>query len=179
MKQIKEGKRYAKTFLNIVGIENAPSAINELNMVNALMTQSREFRGLLAGPQFTAGEKEKIIREVAGKIGLSDNTVRFVIYLSELRVIIALPEIIKIATNLYLEKKRRAKAVVMASAEISKEYENRLKAALEKVINKAIDIEVVKDPSLLGGILVKVGSTMYDSSIKGQLRLLKDELIKG
>lgn len=179
MKQIKEGKRYAKTFLNIVGIENAPAAINELNMVNALMAKSREFRGLLAGPQFTAGEKEKIIREVGGKIGLSDNTVRFIIYLSELRVIIALSEIIKIATNLYLEKKRRAKAVVMTSTEITRDYENRLKAALEKVINRDIDIEVVKDPSLLGGILVKVGSTMYDSSIKGQLRLLKDELIKG
>ena len=54
------------------------------------------------------------------------------------------------ATNLYLEKKRRAKAVVMTSTEITKDYENRLKAALEKVINRAIDIEVVKDSSLLG-----------------------------
>ena len=42
-----------------------------------------------------------------------------------------------------------------------------------------VDMEYVMDPSLLGGILVKVGSTMYDSSVKGQLRLLKDELIKG
>ena len=45
MKQIKEGKKYAKMFLNIVGIDNAPIAINELNMVNALMTKSKEFRG--------------------------------------------------------------------------------------------------------------------------------------
>jgi F-type H+-transporting ATPase subunit delta len=42
-----------------------------------------------------------------------------------------------------------------------------------------VDIEYVSDPTLLGGFIVKVGSTMYDSSIKGQLRLLKDELIKG
>lgn len=179
MKQIKEGKKYAKMFLNIVGMDNALAAINELNMVNALMTKSKEFRGLLVGPQFSAGEKEKIIREVAAKTGLSDNTVKFIIYLSELKVIIALAEIIKITTNLYLEKKRRVKAVVMASTEISKEYENRLKTVLEKVINRDVDIEVVKDSSLLGGILVRVGSTMYDSSIKGQLRLLKDELIKG
>jgi len=179
VKQIKEGKKYAKMFLNIVGMDNALAAINELNMVNALMTKSKEFRGLLVGPQFSAGEKEKIIREVAAKTGLSDNTVKFIIYLSELKVIIALAEIIKITTNLYLEKKRRVKAVVMASTEISKEYENRLKTVLEKVINRDVDIEVVKDSSLLGGILVRVGSTMYDSSIKGQLRLLKDELIKG
>ena len=46
-------------------------------------------------------------------------------------------------------------------------------------MEREVDIEYVMDPSLLGGILVKVGSTMYDSSVKGQLRLLKDELIKG
>ena len=179
MKQVKEGKRYAKMFLNIVGFDNAPAAINELNMVSSLMSRSREFRGLLVGPQFKAGEREKVIREVAAKTGLSDNTVKFIKHLSDLRVISALSDIIRMATNLYLEKKRRAKAVVMTSTEITKDYENRLKAALEKVINRDIDIEVVKDSSLLGGILVKVGSTMYDSSIKGQLRLLKDELIKG
>ncbi|MBI5204645.1 MAG: ATP synthase F1 subunit delta [Nitrospirae bacterium] len=179
MKQVKEGKRYAKMFLNIVGFDNAPAAINELNMVSSLMGRSREFRGLLVGPQFKAGERDKVIREVAGKAGLSDNTIKFIKHLSDLRVINALSDIIRMATNLYLEKKRRAKAVVMTSTEITKEYENRLKAALEKVIKKDIDIEVVKDSSLLGGILVKVGSTMYDSSIKGQLRLLKDELIKG
>jgi F0F1-type ATP synthase delta subunit len=47
------------------------------------------------------------------------------------------------------------------------------------LIERDVDIEFVLEPSLLGGVLVKVGSTMYDSSIKGQLRLLKDELIKG
>jgi len=179
VKQVKEGKRYAKMFLNIVGFDNAPAAINELSMVSSLMNRSRELRGLLVGPQFKAGERDKVIREVAGKAGLSDNTIKFIKHLSDLRVINALSDIIRMATNLYLEKKRRAKAVVMTSTEITKDYENRLKAALEKVIKKDIDIEVVKDSSLLGGILIKVGSTMYDSSIKGQLRLLKDELIKG
>ncbi len=64
-------------------------------------------------------------------------------------------------------------------SEVGKNYEERLKASLKKMIEKDVDIEYVLDPSLLGGVLVKVGSTMYDSSVKGQLRLLKDELIKG
>ena len=84
------------------------------------------------GPQFKAGERDKVIREVAGKTGLSDNTIKFIKHLSDLRVISALSDIIRMATSLYLEKKRRAKAVVMTSTEITKDYENRLKAALEK-----------------------------------------------
>ncbi|PIP71230.1 MAG: hypothetical protein COW90_01095 [Nitrospirae bacterium CG22_combo_CG10-13_8_21_14_all_44_11] len=80
---------------------------------------------------------------------------------------------------MYLEKKRRAKAVVLTSIEISKDYEERLKRSLNKLTDRDVDIEFVMEPALLGGIIVKVGSTMYDTSIKGQLRLLRDELIKG
>jgi len=105
--------------------------------------------------------------------------VKFVIFLTENRVVAALSEILKTATAIYLEKKKQAKAVVFTPVEVSKGHEERLKASLKKLLDRDVDIEYVMDPSLLGGILVKVGSTMYDSSVKGQLRLLKDELIKG
>ena len=67
----------------------------------------------------------------------------------------------------------------MSPIEISRERESGLKASLKKMTDRDVDVEYVIDPFLLGGILVKVGSTMYDTSIRGQLRLLKDELIKG
>jgi F0F1-type ATP synthase delta subunit len=51
--------------------------------------------------------------------------------------------------------------------------------SLKQITGKEIDLEFVMDPSLLGGVRIKVGSTMYDSSIKGQLGLLRDKLIKG
>jgi ATP synthase F1 delta subunit len=179
LKQIRQAKRYANTLLRNVGIENAPQAITEINAVSNLMTISKEFKSLLINPQFTSEERGKVIKQIAGRIKLSENTVKFIIYLSEVRVILFLPEIIRIATNLYNEKKRKAKAVVMTPIEISKDYDNTLRSSLKKVTDRDVDIEYVMDPSLLGGILVKIGSTMYDTSIKGQLRLLKDELIKG
>jgi ATP synthase F1 delta subunit len=94
-------------------------------------------------------------------------------------VIAALTEILRTATEIYFEKKKRAKAVVFTPVEIARNYEERLKVSLKKLVDRDVEIEYVIDPSLLGGVLVKVGSTMYDSSVKGQLRLLKDELIKG
>ena len=178
MKQIKQAKRYANALLRNVGIENAPQAITEINAVSNLMVKSKEFKSLLINPQFTSEEREKVIKQIADRIKLSENTVKFIIYLSEVGVILFLPEIIRIATNLYLEKKRKAKAIVMTPIEIGKDYENTLRSSLKKVTDRDVDIEYVMDPSLLGGILIKIGSTMYDTSIKGQLRLLKDELIK-
>lgn len=179
MKPVKQAKKYAKTFMSVVGIEEMPKALVELGAVETLMQKSMEFRSLLVNPGFSAGDRAKALQQVAAKAGLSEKVVKFVMHLTEIRVIAALSDILKIATALYLERMKRAKAVVMTPVEVSKSYEERLKASLKKMIEREIDIEYVIDASLLGGVLVKVGSTMYDSSVKGQLRLLKDELIKG
>jgi F-type H+-transporting ATPase subunit delta len=179
VKPVKQAKKYAKMLMSIVGIEDAPKALAELSVLDDLMSKSREFRTLLVSPGFSQADKENGLKQVAAKLGLSEKMVNFAAHLTEIRVIAVLSEIIKRATAIYLEKKKRAKAVVMTPVEVGKEYEERLKSSLKKLIDRDVDLEYVLDPSLLGGVLVKVGSTMYDSSIKGQLRLLKDELIKG
>jgi len=179
LKPAKEAKKYAKTLINVVGIDGAPQALTELAAVGNLMSKNRDFKSLLVSPVFSQPDREKALKQIAGKIMLSEKVVRFVMHLSEFRLIAALPEIIKLAAAIYLEKKRRAKAVVLTSIEISKDYEERLKRSLNKLTDRDVDIEFVMEPALLGGIIVKVGSTMYDTSIKGQLRLLRDELIKG
>jgi F-type H+-transporting ATPase subunit delta len=177
-KNIKEAKRYAIALLKNVGIENAPQAIAEVNVINELMAKSKDFKNLLINPQFTLEEREKVIKQIAEKLKLSENTIKFITHLAELRFILFLPDLIRIATLLYLEKKQKAKAIVMTPIDISKDYDNSLKSSLKKVTDRDVEIEYVMDPSLLGGILIKIGSTMYDTSIKGQLRLLKNELIK-
>ncbi|MEW6584128.1 MAG: ATP synthase F1 subunit delta [Nitrospirota bacterium] len=179
MKPVKEANRYAKALLRNVGVENAPRALAELVSVNDLMVRNKEFKSLLVNPRFTADERASVVKALAEKLRLSDSAVKFILHISDVGVIVALADIIRIATNLYLEKQKKAKAVVMTPVAISKDHENRLKASLKKVTDRDVDLEYVIDPSLLGGILVKMGSTMYDTSIRGQLRLLKDELIKG
>ncbi len=179
MKPVKEAKKYAKTLISAVGLEDAPRAIAELTVIEKLMEESREFRSVLVNPGFTGEERAKALRQVAERAKLSETVTKFLVHVAEIKAIAALSQIIKIATSIYLEKKKRAKAVVMSPVEITSDYERRLKDSLKGLIDKDVDIEFVMDPSLLGGVLVKVGSTMYDSSVKGQLRLLKDELIKG
>jgi len=179
LKKIKDVKRFANALIRNVGIDNAPQTINELEALNALMLKSKEFKSLLFNPQFTTAEREAVLKQLGAKIKLSEYTIKYVMYLSELGAIPSLTAIIRSATNLYFEKKKKAKAVVMTPIEIRKDQEDSLKSSLKQMIDRDVDIEYVMDPSLLGGILVKVGSTMYDTSIKSQLRLLRDDLIKG
>ena len=178
MKPAKQASRYAKALLRSVDLENVPQALSELVAVNDLMSASKEFNSLLVNPLFTPDERTNVLKQVSEKLKLSEYIVKFIMHLAEVEVIKALPEIIRMATSLYLEKKKKAKAVVMTPLPVSKEQENKLRASLKKVTDRELDIEYAIDPSLLGGVLVRIGSTMYDTSIKGQLRLLKDELIK-
>ncbi|MEW6215106.1 MAG: ATP synthase F1 subunit delta [Nitrospirota bacterium] len=173
-----EAKRYAKAFLDSIGIEDAPQALAEINSINELMTRSKEFKSLLVNPQFTSEERENSLKQIAESIKLSDKVLKFIKHITELGLILHLSEIIRIATRLYLERKKRAKVTVMTPIEIGKNYENRLISTLKKLTNRDVDIEYVSDPTLLGGILVRVDSTMYDTTIKGQLKLLRNELIR-
>jgi ATP synthase F1 delta subunit len=118
------------------------------------------------------------MKELSGKLNLSESTVGFILSLSANGLISSLAVVIQILTALYLEKKKRAKAMVVTPVDTDGKYDDVLKSSLKRLTGRDIEIEYVIDPSLLGGVLVKVGSTMYDSSIKGQLRLLKDDLVK-
>jgi len=179
LKNKKEEKRLARMFLNHVGTDKAVGAIEEIAVVRALVVKNRDFKGFMVGPQFTVGEKKTVLESLNGKLAFSDGTKKFLNYLIENDSMGLIDEIQGAAVALYLERTKKAKATVMAPVELDGNYLDRLKGALKKLTLRDVDIEFVKDPSVLGGVLIKVGSTMYDGSLRGQLRLLKEELIKG
>lgn len=171
--------RAARAFMNTVNIDLIPDCLGELSNVNDLLEKNRDFKGFFLNPLFTSNEREKVLDVLKEKLRLSDGTVKFLRFLLEEKAISGLPEIIKKITTLYLDKKRKAKATVITPVSLDTKYDERLKLSLKNLTGRDIDINYVVDPALLGGIVIKVGSTMYDSSIRGQLRLLRDNLIKG
>jgi ATP synthase F1 delta subunit len=179
LKKHKNSKKYAKMFLNAVGIEAAPKALEELALVNALMEKSTEFSTLLMNPMFTTDERTGAIASVGEKLNLSSDTIKFMGFLSEERAAEAMGDVLNKAVAIYSEKMARATATVITPFEIGAEYESRLKEALKEITKKDVSLEYAVDPALIGGMLIKVGSTMFDGSVRGQLRLLKEELIKG
>jgi len=179
LRNVKGVKRYAKQFLSSIDVGEIPQAIEQLNAISSLMEKDRSFRNLMASPIFNEDERQKTINFISQKAGISAKVVKYLQYLSDEKVMAAMTEIVRSITVLYLEMKKRAKAVVTSPVRISKDYEAKLVSSLKRITGRDVDLEFVIDPSLLGGIRIKVGSTMYDSSIKGQLGLLRDKLIKG
>lgn len=173
-----EAKRLAKMLLGLTGMDKAANVLSELHSVEAALGGSREFRIFLSNPQFTDSEREGAIKEL-GKNRLSGETVKFLTHLASMKGMKALGKIIRYAEAVYRERRNLAVATVVTPKAVGTEYESRLKGSLKKITGREIEIKYEIDPSLIGGVLIQVGSMMFDGSIKGQLRLLKEDLVKG
>jgi ATP synthase F1 delta subunit len=176
MKKVKGVKRYARQFISGVDIAEVPKAIEQLSAISGLMEKDRSFKNLMVSPTFSGDERRKAIEFISKKIGVPEKVVKYIKYLSDSKVMSAMPDIVEAIAALHLDMKKRTKAVVTSPVVISKNYEAELAASLKQITGREIDMEFVIDPSLLGGVRIKVGSTMYDGSLKGQLKLLKNKL---
>ncbi|MGO9377092.1 MAG: ATP synthase F1 subunit delta [Dissulfurispiraceae bacterium] len=179
MKKVKGVKKYAKKFLSNVEMVEIPQALEQMEAISGLMEKDKSFKTLLVSPLFTAEEKQKALAFISEKIKISDKVSKYLAYISDEKVLGGLPEIVLAINALYLDMKKRARAIVTSPVPFSGDFEQQLKQSLKQVTGRDIDMEFILDPALLGGVRIRIGSTMYDSSIKGQLRLLRDKFIEG
>jgi F-type H+-transporting ATPase subunit delta len=178
-KNAKNAKRYARTLFNSIELNDFEDALSQVELFSKIMNKNKDVYSSVASPLFSAEEKAKAVDIISDMLNINEQMKKFLKYIVMDGMAMILPDIIRLSLTLYNEKKKKAKATVFSPVDITGDIESRLKASLKNITSKDVDIEYVSDPTLLGGFIVKVGSTMYDSSIKGQLRLLKDELIKG
>ncbi len=171
-------KKYSRAIINSVDISEIPKVIEEFRAFLKLIEKNRQLKLLFAGQIFSEKEKEKGFQSLAPKLKFNSSTEKFLKLMIVQGHLSAMKEIIAASIDIYNEKQKKATAVVVSPVTLDKKYTKRLKAALELMTDRDITIENEIDESLLGGFIVKVGSTIYDSSVKGQLRLLRAELMR-
>ncbi len=171
-------KKYSRAIINSVDIAEVPKVIEEFKAFLKLIGKNRQLKLLFAGQIFSEREKEKGFQALAPKLKFNPNTEKFLKIMIVQGHLSAIKEIIAASIEIYNDRQKKATAVVVSSVALDNKYTERLKAALKQMTDRDITIENEIDESLLGGFIVKVGSTIYDSSVKGQLRLLKAELMR-
>lgn len=124
-------------------------------------------------------EKEKAIQILAQKASMSSQVADFIVFLNKQKAIHHVDQIVKIAFILLQEKRQKAMTEVITAEPLDESMASKVSSILKQVIGPEIQIHTSVDISLLGGFVIKTGSTVYDTSIKGQLRLLKETLMKG
>lgn len=179
MKTHKSAKRFAGMFLGTAPADKAQRALEELAIAQAIMEKSPEFKSLLTSPLFKADDRQKGIVAVGAAAGLSEGTMKFLGFLAAQRAAWAIPDVLRKAIAIYSERINRVSATVVTPSALTAPLQARVLEALKKMTGKDVSVEYSVDQSVMGGLLVKVGSAMFDGTVRGQLRMLKEELIKG
>jgi F-type H+-transporting ATPase subunit delta len=173
--------RYARAFADVVASAHLDAATldRQLNDFLGTWDGSRELRELFVNPAVQATQKVAILDKLNAKMGLQ----------KELRNLIAvlinndrIGEVHEVASAWRAEMQERLgirQAEIVTARELGNQEREELVAGVGKLAGSRIEPTFKQDPSIIGGTVVRIGSTVYDGSVRGRLERLKEALISG
>ena len=173
-------RRYAKALVNLA--ENEKDLDNtgkHLNSITEVYKENLELRQVLSDTKVSSGIKLEILKDVLSKIKLSKLVDTFSRYLLAKRRIDFLPDIERAFNLLLQEKLGRIEANVTTASELPKDTVKKLVDAISSYSGKEIEVNVTIDPSIIGGIVTRIGSTVIDGSIQTYLNQIRQSIIRG
>ena len=173
-------RRYAKALLNLA--ENEKDLDNtgkHLNSITEVYKENLELRQVLSDTKVSSGIKLEILKDVLSKIKVSKLVDTFSRYLLAKRRIDFLPDIERAFNLLLQEKLGRIEAKVTTASELPKDTVKQLVDAISSYSGKEIEVNVTIDPSIIGGIVTRIGSTVIDGSIQTYLNQIRQSIIRG
>jgi F-type H+-transporting ATPase subunit delta len=170
--------RYARALLELgQETKTLETLIGELERAAATYEANAELRAALANPLLSRDAKNAIISDVASALGLAGNAKNTLRLLADRRRIAELPAITRRLRELVDREQGLVHADVVSAARLSAGFYDRLKAELEKLTGKKIALRSSEDPSLIGGVVIRIGDTVIDGSLKSRLDSLKQSLL--
>jgi F-type H+-transporting ATPase subunit delta len=167
-------ERYASSLFELALEAGSVDAVGaDLDRFRALMVESEDLRRLVASPVFSADEQQRAVSAVAAKAGIAGIVGNFLKVVAGNRRLFALPGMIRAFHIIAAEHRGEITAEVTSAHALSQAQETELKSALKGVTGKDVTIAVTVDPSILGGLVVKVGSRQIDTSLRTKLSTLK------
>jgi len=173
-------KRYARAFFEVAGEEdNYEKYYSELGSFSSVVEESEGLRDFLANPVFDQEAKKAVAEKVLERIDISGMTANFLKLLVDKRRIGILSDVEGCYRELMDDTLKKVRANVKTAYPLSAKLSKNIKGSLEGLTGREVDMTIEKDPVLLGGIVVRIGDTIYDGSIKTQLDNIKNLLGEG
>jgi F-type H+-transporting ATPase subunit delta len=172
--------RYASALVDIVvsqraGIDPA-RAVEQLRAFDSAVNSAPDLRTVLASPSVSAARKRQVIGRIADALGLERIIRNFLLVLSDRGRIAALPELLEAFDILLDERLGLVRAEIATALEATPPQRDELTSELEKVAGSRVRMRFVVDPDLIGGVTARLGSKVYDGSVRGQLARMQRRL---
>ena len=169
--------RYATALFELARDEKSIDAVKaDLEKFEAMLADSTDLKRLVRSPVFSAGEQSRALAAVLDKAGISGVAAKFLKVLTANRRLFAVTDVIRAFRALVAKFKGEATADVTVAEKLSDKNLDALKTALKSVTGKDVALNVNVDPSIIGGLVVKLGSRMVDSSLRTKLNSIKNAM---
>lgn len=166
--------RYATALYELADADKQLDQVaGDLAQVQAMIDGSDDLVRLIRSPVISRDNQTKAMAAVLEQAEISELTRKFVGTVSQNRRLFALPAMIREFRSLLAKRRGEVTAEVTSAQKLTQKQQKAIESALKKAIGSAVAVEASVDQSLLGGLVVKVGSRMIDSSVKTKLQQLR------
>jgi F-type H+-transporting ATPase subunit delta len=169
-------KRYAEALADVVTASASALqpqvAVRELREFEEAVRSSPELYQALVSPAIPIGRKRAVVNRMAELLGCSRITRNFLLVLIDHRRIPELSPIVQTFEVVLEERLGFARAEIASAGELNEMQRSTLNRKLEELTGKRIRMRFTVDQSLIGGVVARIGSTVYDGSLRGQLSSL-------
>ena len=178
MRRTALAKRYARALVDMAGsLGDAARLAEELKRFHSAVSLSGDLRQVMQNPSFSA-ERRGVVESIADHLELGKAARRALLFLVERDRLGYLDDIVEAMRRLVEDRQGKLCAEVVSAFELPEDRYRRIRAALERITGRLIVLTKTVDPKLIGGIVTRVGSVVYDGSIQSQLANLKMSLGK-
>jgi F-type H+-transporting ATPase subunit delta len=169
--------RYATAVFDLAKEGGALAALeSDVDQIESALNDSAELRAVLTSPVHSREDMGKAITALAAKMSLSQNTRGVLGMMAQNRRLFALPQVCATLRRMIAEEKGEVTADVTSASVLTKAQADALASTLKKSLGKTVKLNVAVDESLIGGLIVKVGSKMIDTSIRSRLAALQNTM---
>ena len=149
---------------------------SDLSALEAAMADSADFDALISSPLYTRDQQSAAIKALAKKMKLSPMMTNTLGLMATKRRLFVLPQLASALRGLIAEEKGEVTAEITAAKSLTKAQQDKLAKTLKASVGKDVNIKLSVDESLIGGLIVQVGSKMIDTSIRSKLDNLQSAM---
>ena len=171
--------RYAKALFDVALEEKADLAQvdRDLDAVVELMKASPDLAAA-SNRGLSETQRKSLIESVAKAMSLTTPVTKLLVLLAQDRKLNYVPDLVAAYRERLLAHQNIVRAEVTSAVALSPEKTKALAESLGQATGKQVDLSVSVDPELLGGVVAKIGSTVYDGSVRTQLQRMRQEVVK-
>jgi F-type H+-transporting ATPase subunit delta len=169
--------RYAKAIFDLAKeAKTLPALEEDLDVLAETLESNAEFGDLISSPVYSRDDQAKAVAEIAKKMKLSALVTNLLGLMAGKRRLFVLPALIASVKEMIADEKGEISAEITAAKSLTEAQSDKLAKALKASVGKDVKINVAVDESLIGGLIVQVGSRMIDTSIRSKLSNLQNSM---